>query len=224
MSNLHVFDMDGTLLQGSACLELSRHMGKLDQVEAMEEAWGRGEIGHVAFYELLLELWQGLDDADVPGIVARSPWLEGIREVCRDIGNRGEHSCVVSMSPQFFADHLLEWGFHRVHGAGVHPERPLLAADVLSPEGKVEIVRDLLDRYGLGIEDAVAYGDSASDLPLFRFLPNTVAVNASERLREVAAAVYDGTDLRQAYALGRSLLGKAGYRPPAMSPGGRREK
>lgn len=219
-----MFDMDGTLMKGSACLELSRHMGKLGQVEAMEESWGRGEVGHVAFYDFLLKIWHGLDDVDVPGVVERSPWLGGIREVCRDIGNRGEHSCVVSMSPQFFVDHLLEWGFNSVHGAGVHPDWPLQATDVLLPEGKVEVVTDLLDRYGLGIEDVVAYGDSASDLPLFRLLPNSVAVNASERLREVAAAVYDGTDLRQAYVLGRSLLGKGGHVSSAASLDGRRAR
>ena len=27
MSKLHIFDMDGTLLKGSACLELSRYSG-----------------------------------------------------------------------------------------------------------------------------------------------------------------------------------------------------
>jgi phosphoserine phosphatase len=52
----------------------------------------------------------------------------------------------------------------------------------------------------------VAYGDSSSDVPLFQLLPHTVAVNATPALREIAAASYEGNDLRGAYALGRSLL------------------
>ena len=45
-----------------------------------------------------------------------------------------------------------------------------------------------------------------SDAPLFRSLRHTVAVNADEHLRDLAAATYVGDDLWPAYELGRSLL------------------
>ena len=54
MSRLHIFDMDGTLLRGSACLELSRHMGQIDAVDEIEAKWSVGKVGHVEFYELCL--------------------------------------------------------------------------------------------------------------------------------------------------------------------------
>ena len=40
-----------------------------------------------------------------------------------------------------------------------------------------------------------------SDLPLFRTLPRTVAVNASPALTELAAYHYRGDDLREALRL-----------------------
>jgi len=206
MSKLHLFDMDGTLLTGSACLELSRHRGHLDTVLEAEEAWGRGELGHVEFYVMLLELWKGMTDADIDEVVQGSVWLEGVRDVWADIAERGEHSAVISMSPQFFVDRLLGWGASSVHGAQVHPDVVLDPALVLTPEGKVNILRELLERYALTRIDCVAYGDSSSDVPLFRELPNTVAVNASETLRQFAAVHYQGNDLREAYALGRALV------------------
>lgn len=206
MTKLHVFDMDGTLLRGSACLEVSRHLGHLDQVQAVEDAWGRGEVGHVKFYELLLELWEGLTDADIDDVFAGSPWMQGIQEVWEDIAARGEHIAVISLSPQFFVDRLVAWGAHSAHGAGVHPDLPLEVAAVLGPEAKVRIVADLLERYGLQKSDCVAYGDSSSDLPLFEHLQHTVAVNGSETVRAAAAVQYDGSDLRGAYALARRLL------------------
>ena len=64
----------------------------------------------------------------------------------------------------------------------------------------------MLERLGLGADDTVAYGDSASDVPLFEMLDNTVSVNGSESLAEHAALAYEGNDLREAYALGRQLL------------------
>ena len=206
MSKLHVFDMDGTLLRGSACLEVSRHLGHLDQVQVVEDAWGRGEVDHVEFYEVLLELWKGLTDADIDEVFAGSPWLEGIQEVWSDIAARGEHSAVISLSPQFFVDRLVAWGLHSAHGAGVHPDVPLEVASVLGPEGKVRIVGELLDRYELQEAECVAYGDSSSDVPLFEHLPHTVAVNGTDAVRAVAAVQYEGSDLRGAYALARALL------------------
>lgn len=206
MTALHVFDMDGTLLRGSACLEVSRHLGHLEAVHAVEDAWGRGEVGHVEFYVLLLELWQGLTDADIDEVFGLTAWLDGIQEVWADIAERGEHSAVISLSPQFFVDRLLPWGAATVHGADVHPATPLDATLVLSPECKVRIVNELLERYGLAQDECVAYGDSSSDIPLFEHLRNTVAVNGSDAVRAVAAVAYDGSDLREAYALGRTLI------------------
>lgn len=209
MSKLHVFDMDGTLLQGSACLEVSRHMGKLEAINVIEEAWGRGEVGHVEFYELCLPLWEGLTSSDIDEVFALTPWLVGVEDVLIDIARRGERSAVVSLSPQFFVDRLLGWGATSVHGARVMAGQQLEPTLVLTPESKPVLVRELLDRYKISDADCVAYGDSSSDIPLFEMLTNTVSVNGSTRLQALAARHYEGADLRGAYAEGRGLLDSA---------------
>ena len=206
MSKLHIFDMDGTLLRGSACLDISRHVGELEAVNDIEERWSRGEVGHVAFYELCLPLWAGLTDADVELVFERSEWIGGIAEVWADIAARGEYSAVITLSPQFFAERLLRWSLGTAHGAGVEAGVPPVPDRVLTPESKVGVAEQLMAGYGLGPEDCVAYGDSASDIPLFERLPHTVAINGSAAVREVAAVAYDGWDLRGAYAAGRALI------------------
>jgi len=206
MTKLHIFDMDGTLLAGSACLELSRRAGHIDAVEEMEERWGRGELGHVEFYELLLPLWAELGEDDIEDVFAGSAWLEGIEEVWRDIEARGERSVVITMSPQFFAEKLLGLGLHEAFGAEVLAGGEVVPERVLTPEMKVYIATEVLERLGLGSEDTVAYGDSSSDVPLFEILDNTVSVNGSDSLAEHAALAYRGNDLREAYRLGRLLL------------------
>jgi phosphoserine phosphatase len=206
LSKLHIFDMDGTLLSGSACLDISRHMGCIEAVNEIEERWGRGEVGHVEFYELCLPLWEGLTDRDVEEVFAASAWMEGIPEVFADIAERGEHSAVITLSPQFFAERLLAWGLGSAHGAGVYGGVAPDPALVSTPESKVRTWRELLAHHGLGPGDCVAYGDSASDIPLFERLSQTVAVNGTPALKKVAAVSYEGADLREAYAAGRALL------------------
>lgn len=215
MSKLHIFDMDGTLLRGSACLDISRHMGHIEAVMEMEERWSVGGVGHVEFYEYLLPLWKGLTEQDVDEVFAATDWLDGVEEVWRDIARRGEHSAVITLSPQFFADRLLEWGLGSAHGAGVFADVAPDPQHVLTPELKVQVARELMERHGVDEDQCVAYGDSASDIPLFAELKNTVAVNGTDRLRDVAAVSYVGHDLREAYQAGRRLLESSGaVRPP----------
>jgi phosphoserine phosphatase len=142
-------------------------------------------------------------------VFASSQWLDGIEEVWADIAARGEQSAVITLSPQFFVDRLLKWGLGSAHGAvvtaGAQPDPKL----VTTPESKVLITEELMERYGLTDDDCVAYGDSSSDIPLFQRLSNTVAINSSAALREVAAVEYQGSDIREAYAAGRRLLERA---------------
>ncbi len=209
MSKLHIFDMDGTLLRGSACLDISRYMGQIDAVNAIEARWSVGQVGHVEFYELCLPLWQGLTEEDIDVVFRAAGWMDGVREVWSDIARRGEHSAVITLSPQFFADRLLDWGLGSAHGATVYADTRPDPAHVLTPALKVTVAEELMARHGVNEEDCVAYGDSSSDVPLFDRLVNTVSVNGTDALRAVAARSYVGPDLREAYRAGRELLGDA---------------
>lgn len=206
MTKLHIFDMDGTLLRGSACLDISRHLGQQEAVDEIEARWAVGGVGHVEFYELCLPLWEGLTDADVDAVFAGSGWLDGVQEVWRDIAARGERSAVITLSPQFFADRLLAWGVGSAHGAGVQAGAMPDPARVMTPAMKLTVAEELMARYGVSAGDCVAYGDSSSDVPLFDRLRNTVSVNGTEALRVIAARSYEGSDLRGAYRAGRELL------------------
>ena len=217
MTRLHVFDMDGTLLEGSACLEICRHLGCLEEVLKVEDAWSRGEVGPVEFYEILLQLWDGLTEEGIDQVFAVTPWLTGVREVFADISRRGERSAVISLSPQFFVDRLLAWELGTAHGAGVFVGVPIDPELVLTPESKVILAEQLMERYGVAEEDCVAYGDSSSDVPLFGRLENTVSVNGSKTLRAIAAVAYDGSDMREAYRLGRELIDRPRSRRRAMA-------
>jgi phosphoserine phosphatase len=77
---------------------------------------------------------------------------------------------------------------------------------VVTPESKVPIAIELMKSHGVTSEDCVAYGDSSSDIPLFKVMPHTVAVNGVPALRQIAAASYEGNNLWGAYTLGRLLL------------------
>jgi phosphoserine phosphatase len=208
--SLHVFDMDGTLLRGTtASLQIARHLGSTKELVELEAQFAAGEIDTRGFAAAIHQLWRELTPSSVTEAFVSSPWLTGIREVCADIRGRGERSVVITMSPDFFARHLLQLGFDDVV-ASRFPEppfaEPLDPANILTPGDKVRIVNGMREQHNLSHSRCVAYGDSMSDAPLFRQLTKTIAVNADHHLAELATLSYRGNDLAEAYALGRALL------------------
>jgi phosphoserine phosphatase len=210
MGNLHIFDMDGTLFTGtSANLEIARRIGTLAELQALENRLLAGDLDTRGFSVAIHTLWRELTPPVVAAAFTGAPWLRGIREVCADIRRRGEHSVVITMSPDFFAQALLELGFDEVVASrfpSLPFREPLDPAGILTPADKVRVTEDRRTRYKLPRSHCVAYGDSLSDAPLFGHLDNTVAVNADHHLTGLAARVYDGDDLTAAYRLARGLL------------------
>jgi phosphoserine phosphatase len=207
---LHVFDMDGTLLRGTtASIEIARALGHLPALLQLEQAFTSGRLTTYEFAVQAYEVYAGLTPQRVADIFRDCQWMSGIPEVISDIRARGEYSLAITMSPNFFADLLQSLGVNEVR-ASRFPPLPLRElpkeSGILAPADKVTIVSNVLLRHGLSPLQCVAYGDSASDLPLFRHLPHTVAVNATPMLREVAARSVDCDDLRAAYWEARAML------------------
>ncbi|MBT2446480.1 HAD family phosphatase [Streptomyces sp. ISL-43] len=205
MTLLHLFDLDGTLMYGTAApVEISRQLGLTVEIAELERSFAAQEIGPHQFALAVQKLWTGLTPAHVRAAFDGAPWLMGIREVWQEIRERGDYCAVVSLSPSFFVELLLEWGAHAAHGS-VFPEvpftRPVEVAGILTPEGKVTIADRLCERFGVSRADCVAYGDSSTDVALFDVVPLSVAVNARPFLAERATHVYEGRDLREAYQL-----------------------
>ncbi|MCD2191104.1 HAD family hydrolase [Actinomycetospora soli] len=213
MSALHVFDMDGTLLRATtASLEISRRLNQLDELTDLERRFATGEITAAEFAVEVRELWADLDPTLVADIATGAPWIGGIAEVCADITARGETSMLITMSPDFFARHLHDYGIEVVHGSLFPPlpfTAPIDPEAILTPADKVRLTEAERTARGLSPLACVAYGDSMSDEPLFAHLPNTVAVNADPTIEALARVAYRGEDLREAYAHGRDLLDQA---------------
>lgn len=206
MTTLHVFDMDGTLLHGSACLEISRAAGVFEQNVEIEQAWAQGDFSDNGYWERCLPLWQGLTDAQIDHAFANAPWLDGVENVFADISSRNEHSVVISQSPKFFVERFSQWRVGFSFGALVSPGDPDGVIEMISSDDKLAITKQLLAELDLSEHECIVYGDSLSDLALFKTLEYTVGVNAKPEIRELARVAYDGTDLWSAYLAGRELI------------------
>ncbi|MFJ9563500.1 HAD family hydrolase [Streptomyces fuscichromogenes] len=207
MARLHLFDLDGTLLHGtSAPVEISRQLGLEEEAVELDRAISAGLIDPSEYATRVYTLWAGLTEAHVTAAFDGAPWLARIRDVWAEIRGSGDYCAVVSLSPSFFVERLLDWGAHAAFGSqfpAVPFAEPVDPAGALTAAAKVTIADRLCEQFGIGRADCVAYGDSMSDRHLFGVVPVSVAVNADGHLAGLATYSYTGRDLWEAYELTR---------------------
>ena len=171
----------------------------------LEHRFATGAATAVDFARAMHEMW-----GVVPPEVARrafvsAPLIENVREVLADIRLRGEVACLITMSPDYFAEQFLEFGFDAVF-ASRFPRSAEVALDegaILNPEDKPRLAALFCAEHGLRLRDAVAYGDSMSDVFLFGEVGLRVSVNGDHHLAELADIAVEGSDLMLAYRAAR---------------------
>ncbi|MGB8938765.1 MAG: HAD-IB family phosphatase [Streptomyces sp.] len=207
MARLHLFDLDGTLLHGTAApVEISRQLGLDAEIAELERDFVAQRIDSPQYAARVHALWADLTDAQVTAAFDGAPWLMGIRETWAEIREGGDYCAVISLSPSFFVERLLGWGAHAAHGSifpAVPFTEPVNPTGILNAAAKVKIANRLCEEFGVGRSECIAYGDSLSDVELFGAVPVSVAVNADQRLVGLATHSYVGRDLRKAYELVR---------------------
>jgi phosphoserine phosphatase len=194
--------MDGTLVRStSAPVLVAAALGRDDSLVELEHRFATGAATAVDFARALHEMW-----GVVPPEVARrafmsAPLIENVREVLEDIHRRSEVACLITMSPDYFAEQFLEFGFDAVF-ASRFPRSADVALDVgaiLNPEDKPRLAARFCEAHRVQLGDAVAYGDSMSDVFLFAEVGLRVSVNGDHHLAELADIAVEGSDLMLAY-------------------------
>jgi phosphoserine phosphatase len=206
----HIFDMDGTLLHGtSAPVLLAAALGQSDGLAALEERFASGVTSAVEFAREIHTSWGIVPPTVAQRVFADAPVLANVREVLDDIHDRGERACLITMSPDYFAEQFIGFGFDAVFAsrfprtAGV----PLDESAILNPRDKPRLAARFCAEHGLALEDAIAYGDSMSDVFLFEEVGFRVAVNGDHHLADRSDIAVQGTDLLVAYRAARELCG-----------------
>jgi phosphoserine phosphatase len=205
----HFFDMDGTLLVGTtAPLLVAEALGRSDSLHELEERFAAGTLTAVEFARELHARWGVVEAAIAEAAFAAAPVLENIPEVVADIHAHGEKACLITMSPTYFAELFLSFGFDAVFASRfpADPDTPLDDAAILNPRDKPRLAAAFCVEHGLRLDEAVAYGDSMSDVFLFDEVGVRISVNGDHHLEAICDVAISGPDLHAAYRAARELI------------------
>ena len=188
---LVVFDMDSTLIQGEAIDELARMAGVGHQVAQITEDGMRGKIDFKESLIRRVELLKGMD-ANVLSTVAQNLVLtEGAERVTRKLKQLGYKIGIISGGFEYFGKYLqqklaLDYVFTNRLEIKDGKITGKLEGDIIDGYKKAEILRTIAKVENISLQQTIAVGDGANDLPMISIAGLGVAFQAKPIVEENA--------------------------------------
>ena len=194
-------DMDSTLIQTEVINELAAEAGVRDQVTALTESAMRGEIDFQESFRRRIRLLKGMEESVLQRVAARLPVTEGAARLIATLKAHGYKVAILSGGFTYFARylqrHLGAIDYIYANDLDFHDGRLTgeIVGEIVDGARKAELVQDIAAREGLRLEQVIAVGDGANDLPMLSLAGLGVAFQAKPVVREQARHTLDHVGL-----------------------------
>ncbi len=185
------FDMDSTLIQVEVIDELAKAAGVGDQVAEITEAAMRGELDFAESFRRRMALLEGMDEAVLAEVAARLPLTDGAERLISTLKQLGYRIAILSGGFTYFARHLQRrLGIDYVHANELEFVDGKLSGRVtgriVDGQRKAELLREIAAQEGIRLEQVIAVGDGANDLPMLSIAGLGIAFHAKPLVKEQA--------------------------------------
>ena len=189
---LVVFDMDSTLIQAEVIVELAKLAGVGEQVQQITESAMKGEIDFKESFRRRVALLKGLQEAQLLQVTRELPLTEGAALVSKTLKSLGYKLGILSGGFRFVGEYLQEQlGFDYLYANELDIKDGLVTGtvvgDIVDGEKKAQLLRELARKENIALEQTIAVGDGANDLPMISIAGLGVAFNAKPIVRQKAS-------------------------------------
>ncbi len=188
---LVVFDMDSTLINAEVIDELAIEAGVGKQVAEITELAMQGELDFNQSFERRLSLLEGLSENILEKVASRIQLNEGVAELMSTLKFLGYKTAILSGGFTYFAKRLQEQlGFDHIYANELQiidgTVTGISVAPIVNGERKAELLKELAQREGLALEQVIAIGDGANDLPMLSLAGLGIAFRAKPLVKKNA--------------------------------------
>ncbi len=188
---LVVFDMDSTLIQTEVIDEMADVHGVGAEIRAITERAMNGEMDFDESLRLRVSQLKGLPKERLEEILARLPLTQGVEEFIKTIKGLGYKVALISGGFSFFANALkeklhLDYAFANELEFHNNELTGNVVGTIINADQKALLLHLLAQQENISLEQVVAIGDGANDLPMLSAAGLGIAFHAKEVVKERA--------------------------------------
>lgn len=185
------FDMDSTLIDAEVIDELAKAAGVGEQVIAITEAAMRGELDFKQSFAQRVALLKGLDESVLAGIAADLRLNEGAEKLISTLKKLGYKTAILSGGFNYFGRYLQQkLGIDYVYANDLDIVDGKVTGKVIGTvvdgQRKAELLAMLAQQEGIALEQVIAVGDGANDLPMLSVAGLGIAFRAKPLVKASA--------------------------------------
>jgi phosphoserine phosphatase len=188
---LVAFDMDSTLIEAEVIDELAIEAGVGDEVIAITESAMRGEIDFNESFKRRVGLLKGLDESVLERVADRLLLTEGAERLVSTLKKLGYKTAILSGGFQYFGQFLQKkLGIDYVYANELEIVDGKVTGNVtgtiVNGERKAYLLEEIAKKEGISLEQTIAVGDGANDLPMLSKAGLGIAFRAKPLVRQNA--------------------------------------
>ncbi|WP_444920825.1 phosphoserine phosphatase SerB [Microbulbifer sp. CnH-101-G] len=186
------FDMDSTLIDAEVIDELAKITGIGDQVAAITAAAMRGELDFRDSFKKRMALLKGFSEQRLAEIARQLPLKEGAQNLLHCLRKLGCKTVILSGGFTYFANFLQKerLAVDLIHANELEFAEGVLTGEVIEPivDGmrKQLLLEETAKDMGLSLEQVVAVGDGANDIPMLNLGALGIAIHPKPKVRREA--------------------------------------
>jgi phosphoserine phosphatase len=195
------FDVDGTIFRKAALTQAARSLGIAAKWGSLEEMFLHQRINK---RELLLsqyKLLQGMKLADILQEVSKVEVIKNVRETVEKLQGHRIRVVLLTDNPDFLCGYLIErFGFEGYVGSKVGIKDGIVTGEIEPLPDKRVGLRKYCAWTGIPPSRCAHVGDWINDVPVFRIVRYSVALNAqTEKVKSSASSHIETDDLLDVY-------------------------
>ncbi len=188
---LVAFDMDSTLIESEVIDELAREAGVFDQVAEITERAMRGELEFNDSFRERVALLKGLEESALERVLARLQFTEGAERLISTLKALGYRTAILSGGFMWFGRKLqARLGIDHVHANELEivdgKVTGRVVGEIVNGQRKAQLLTSLAAQEGISLEQTIAVGDGANDLPMLGIAGLGIAFRAKPLVKENA--------------------------------------
>ncbi len=185
------FDMDSTLIQTEVIDQLAYCAGVGEEVSAITESAMRGEIDFKESFIKRISLLKGLDESVMKDIAEKLPITEGAERLFKTLKQYGYKTAILSGGFTYFGNYLKnKLGIDYVFANELEIKDNKLTGkhlnEIVDGNRKAELLKLLAFKEDIHLEQVIAVGDGANDLPMLQLAGLGIAFHAKPKVKESA--------------------------------------